>query len=521
MPAALKMGVVVGVAAYILKWAELAGHISVTPDTVMSGYLYSGFQFTLAFMLVFRTSQSYLRFWNAATQLNSMRSQWYEAANWLVKFAAVSDASPERVLVLQHTLVRLFSMLGAAAMGALCDMKDDDYEVIDIKSFSHEDLDFLMDLQEENHRPSVVYQWIQTLMMKSVKDETLTVPAPMLTRVAQQLEVGMMNYEQVLLIMRTPFPFPYTQICFVLVLINMVATPFMMCRFTDSPLVASLFSMICIVCINTIHMIATEIEDPLGDDTNDLPCHEYHDAFNHHLALLLHPGTLKPPVLQQIATMNPDALLDPLRPKGLSLGQYLAERPPRKAGVVAEEKDDRVCTDVVLNVRTQQPSDAHGPSEEKLSGTTAVAISIPSVSTQVQSSMLPSTDALGVFLEDLSHKLLENQTGLNDMLIRQVSAVEKLVSTIPRSSEVRSGNDPPRIVDAQTPVIGLLSTPPGRTNLIAGRTPSYRVIEPYRLVEPSQTGLPPQQYPSPGYPADAQQRHNFGPAVRQLNGCGF
>merc|ERR1719162_2925666 len=95
MPAALKMGVVVAFAAFILKWAEIEGHITFPSQMVKSSSLYSGFSFTLAFMLVFRTSQSYQRFWNAAVQMKMMRSQWYEAASTLCKFVEMSNASEQ------------------------------------------------------------------------------------------------------------------------------------------------------------------------------------------------------------------------------------------------------------------------------------------------------------------------------------------------------------------------------------------------------------------------------------------
>jgi len=319
--------------------------------------------------------------------------------------------------------------------------------------------------------------------LNSVNDGTLTVPPPLLTRVAQQMEQGMMSYRQVLLIKATPFPFPYTQICWVLVIINMIGTPFMMCSYTDEAWVAALFTMISIVCINTIHMIATEIENPLGDDTNDLPCHEYHDAFNEHLALLLHPGTLTPPLLLPTAIVDADLLLDPKQPKGLSLRQYFITRGPVSSeikGVGAEEKDDGA---VVLNVSDEQapdlmlaaaaaatqapqvpsatrgrPPEAGEQEQDDGAGVSNImaeqasdvmlaadaAMNLPSASTEGNSSQLPSADPIGLFLGDFSRKMLESQTELNSTLIRQVQAVEKLLSATPRSL----GHDPSSNLDA-------------------------------------------------------------------------
>jgi len=60
----------------------------------------------------------------------------------------------------------------------------------------------------------------------------------------------------------------------------------------------------------------------------------------------------------------------------------------------------------------------------------------------------PTADPLGFFLDDFSRKLLGNQTELNSTLIRQVEAVEKLLSATPGSRDNRNCHDPPSNVDA-------------------------------------------------------------------------
>jgi predicted membrane chloride channel (bestrophin family) len=457
IPAALKSSIFAAIAAWVLKWAENQEYIALHDGIVKDASVYSGFSFTLAFMLVFRTSQSYNRFWHAATQVNAMRSQWYEAASSLCKFVEMSNANAEEIVVFKHTVVRLFSMLGATAMSALAVMEDENFSVVDIKGFSRADLDFLMQREDANHRPNVVYQWIQSLIVKKMHSGLLNVPAPILTRVFQEMERGMVEYGHVLQIMTIPFPFPYTQICWILIRIYMIFTPFMMCRWTDNEWAAALFTLASVLCIKTINMIATEIENPLGDDVNDLPVHQYHDEFNDHLVLLLQAGTLKPPTLQKTAVMDPDVLLDPQHAKGISLEQYYSGTGPEA---------------VVPEAKWQGPEAVSQPSSEggapdwqaqrmrmSLSGSSAVekleetineerggAFATSSNQTKQPANLAGGDTRLTnapdfaqspqwrEMLEELSQKLLQSNSELNKLLERQIIAIDRLVSGVSQAA---------------------------------------------------------------------------------------
>merc|ERR1719321_1850047 len=56
---------------------------------------WSGFSFLVGFLVVFRTSQAYSRFWDGCTSLHRMRAEWFDACAALIAFCTHSTAPEE------------------------------------------------------------------------------------------------------------------------------------------------------------------------------------------------------------------------------------------------------------------------------------------------------------------------------------------------------------------------------------------------------------------------------------------
>lgn len=290
-PKAMLSAVLVTLICYVIKLLEVRGHLGIDLkelQLVDNSAVYSGFSFTLGFILVFRTSQSYNRFWVSATSVNAMKAQWVEAAAGLVTFAEMSTFDRQQILTFQHQIVRLFSMLHATALSAIASMDDERFMVLGLDAFDAKDLDYMYS-KKDLQKVEVVYQWIQTFVVNHMSNGFLNVPPPILTRVFQEMEKGMIEFNSVNQIMQIPFPFPYAQVTYLLILVHAVLTPFVMCLWTSTAWCAAVFTFISHLSIVSINMIATELENPFGDDINDLPVHEFHDAYNDSLTLLLDP----------------------------------------------------------------------------------------------------------------------------------------------------------------------------------------------------------------------------------------
>jgi len=312
-PTAFKWAAAAGIASLVLKICQnnylpegLMGDLEISPAA------YSGFSFTLGFVIVFRTSQCYNRFWTCATGVNSMRAQWYEAASSLTTFIATSHKSLEEQDRFCHKVIRYFSLLHSLALQALAD-GEESFPVIDLESLPVDSLNLVLECGKDQEglsgRVELVYQWIQALVIQSMESGLLNVPAPILTRVLQQMEMGTVAYNQVLNIMSIPFPFPYAQVTFILLTFYVCFIPIVMCLLVAEPWIAAICGFLSVLCLISVDLVSTEIENPFGEDANDLPCHEFQDKMNKALLNLLHPAANEPPELCDCAKMTYEELL--------------------------------------------------------------------------------------------------------------------------------------------------------------------------------------------------------------------
>merc|ERR1719359_886740 len=85
-------------------------------------YVLGGFTAILGFLIVFRSQQAYSRWWEGGTLLQQIRGEWFNAYSSLLAFSNPEPAREAEVHAFCHKLVRLFSMLYAAALEQVCTM---------------------------------------------------------------------------------------------------------------------------------------------------------------------------------------------------------------------------------------------------------------------------------------------------------------------------------------------------------------------------------------------------------------
>merc|ERR1719387_3133154 len=111
----MRPALVVAAITFVFKFLETQGYFDLDEmGLVGNSAVYSGYSFTLGFILVFRTSQSYNRFWISATSVNAMKTQWFEAASSLIVFIEMSKGSSTQIAEFKHKVVRFFSLLNAS-----------------------------------------------------------------------------------------------------------------------------------------------------------------------------------------------------------------------------------------------------------------------------------------------------------------------------------------------------------------------------------------------------------------------
>jgi len=269
----------------------------------MNSSAFSGFTFTLGLVLVFRTNQSYSRFWESITSAILMRSKLFEASASLASFASCSQQPPENIDRFFHSIVRLVSLLHASALDLMCGTPDKRFPVIDLEGLETASLEYLYDLPCDL-RVDVIYQWINGLAVESINSGLLAAPAPIVSRVFQELELSRTELHRVLQVTGIPIPFPYAQASSVLLIVYTIFTPIFMVRWTPHPAVTFAITFFLVLSLWSLELIAVEIENPFGDDVNDLQVGRFQEDFNKRLLLLLHPQTRHVPELTSQADMN-------------------------------------------------------------------------------------------------------------------------------------------------------------------------------------------------------------------------
>ena len=228
---------------------------------------WSGFTFLVGFLIVFRTSHSYARFWEGTTAVYKMKGEYLDACASLMAFCRHSNAPEAQIKDFKQLMVRLFSMLFALALGEL----DTEHEPGKHTAFQHGLLDAegidevsLSTLRDSDHQTCIVHQWIQQVVVDNISSGVLSIPPPILSRVFNELANGMCEFEQAMKISETTFPFPYTQVCDTMLFIHWVCIPWVVAGIAPGPAWAFVLSFVQVFVLWALNITAKELQQPYG-----------------------------------------------------------------------------------------------------------------------------------------------------------------------------------------------------------------------------------------------------------------
>eukprot|EP00450_Noctiluca_scintillans_P026643 CAMPEP_0194535150 /NCGR_PEP_ID=MMETSP0253-20130528/73602_1 /TAXON_ID=2966 /ORGANISM="Noctiluca scintillans" /LENGTH=516 /DNA_ID=CAMNT_0039380889 /DNA_START=25 /DNA_END=1575 /DNA_ORIENTATION=+ len=249
---------------------------------------YRTFATIVGFISVFRTSQAYSRFWEGADLTFEALGDWFDVVSTLLSFCRYSLAEEDLIIEFQQKVVRLVSLLNAMIY---CELEDQNMkdkrsmrcELIDVASIDRENL---VELSMCENKPEVVFQWLQNEVVDSVKSGVLSIPPPLLTRSFQEMGAAMKQYHRSLKFTRVPFPFPYTAVLELLLVIHGLITPVVVCSWTENIVWACLFTFVLVFAFWSLHFLAGELENPFDSELNDLNMNEIQRELNQHLLAL-------------------------------------------------------------------------------------------------------------------------------------------------------------------------------------------------------------------------------------------
>lgn len=320
-PFAVRLALPNALVAGLLMWLVRHGHILEDKSWFQNdSQLWGGFSFLVGLLITFRTSQSMSRFWDGCTSTHRMRAEWFDAASALVAFTRFPKDPPRQLTEnFLNTLVRLFSMLHAAALAEIEDCSSSNIdEMQDEKQHEHEhkqafkfelvdamaiEPSALMAIRRSDCKPELLYQWIQCLVVDNIGNGVLSIPPPILSRSFQEVANGMVAFHDALRLSTIPFPFPYAQCCDYLLIMHWLVCPCAVLQWSSNIPSAMIFSFMQVFILWSMNSIAVEIENPFGQDANDLETGAMQKEFNRFLVMLLEPDARTTPGL-----VNPEEL---------------------------------------------------------------------------------------------------------------------------------------------------------------------------------------------------------------------
>jgi len=291
-----------------------AGHGEAGMGNLQGGAL-AGFYTVLGFLIVFRSSQAYSRWWEGLSLLQQMRGEWFNAFSSCLAFCNSAPEKENEVEEFRQYLVRLTSMLYGAALSDVSELGDNTMEFFDLTGLSQENMVFL---QGAHFKSEVVLQWIQRLIVDATGSDVLKVAPPILSRVYNQLGNGIVLLNNAQKLNDYPVPFPVAQMIVFMLMLHWALTTVVCATMVDSPFWAFFQAFVVVMIYWSVHYIAQELEQPFGDDPNDLPIASMQADMNFSLQDLMAPQARSKPVFTVNIKEHPK-----LEKKQLSLDTYV------------------------------------------------------------------------------------------------------------------------------------------------------------------------------------------------------
>jgi len=342
----------------------------------------AGFTFILGFLVVFRSQQAYNRWWEGSTLLQQLRGEWFNAFSNLMAVCNQDPSKRSDVVVFQHRLVRMVSLMYCAALEQVSTVKDQEYDLLDIADF---DVVSLQYMNNAHDRCEVCVQWIQRLIGDANDSQVIKVAPPILSRVYNQLGNGIVNLNNARKITEFPIPYPLAQMITFMLMAHWSITAFVCAVSVERIFWCGIISFCVVFSFWSINYISVELEQPFGNDPNDVPLVEMQTDLNNSLISLMDERAQQPPQFT-------------FRPEHVELGKVKSSLGLRISKLV-EEREMCCIDDVMLE----------GEKNEDLTDSRAVSTK-EAVSIQATREVEPFVGEVGMDFNSVSSNAPKNQS---------------------------------------------------------------------------------------------------------------
>lgn len=236
---------------------------------------FSGMTLVMGFLLVFRSQLAYARYWEGRTSMQVLISKLEDVGIHTKTFVQAED--PEAIKwksSMAHMLINYLALSIAELRG------ETDVEAI-VSKYRINLQDGEKDaLKVYNYRTFMAMSWIiDAWVARSVEQGKLTPPAPVQSRTYQIISEAQLAFNAAQKIQSTPFPYPLVQVCGMLLNIYMLSAPLVIGSYLHFYAMGAALSAFSVLGFFALNKTAEELEDPFGNDPNDLPLDHYLRSF--------------------------------------------------------------------------------------------------------------------------------------------------------------------------------------------------------------------------------------------------
>jgi len=132
-------------------------------------------------------------------------------------------------------------------------------------------------LQVSEDRPNLVISWVYQSVTELAP--MLSVPAPILSRVYQEISNGALGYSQAEKLADIPFPFIFAQLLALMVLVFALVSPITFEIISGKTPITPFISTAVVLSFWSLNEMAKELENPLGIEANNVPVVDYHERY--------------------------------------------------------------------------------------------------------------------------------------------------------------------------------------------------------------------------------------------------
>jgi len=190
-------------------------------------------------------------------------------------------------------IIRLMSLLYAESIARLCDGME--LERLDLSGLDMCQLEVLDEPENSDVKIELIVHWIQRIVVDNMSAGVVTAPAPITSRVFNELSNGVVRAQAARKIKNIQFPFHYAQMLSTMLVVYSCGVPVMCAYIMSTYWGAAGSTFINVFVLWCVNYLAVEIEQPFGERPNDLPVAAEMKAMNDALRALASRVAMDPP----------------------------------------------------------------------------------------------------------------------------------------------------------------------------------------------------------------------------------